>query len=128
MDISIGLAPDPEQDTAARRAALALVTAMLADAADDGLADVSAVALNDLLGRVVGGIGEVREESVAALTSMLHLVGRQYTAFAAVTSAAMAAAFAAGQRDGAAAEPDYGALLRETAQVIERFEGGAGSA
>lgn len=123
-DISIDLAPDPEQDTAARRAALALVTAMHADAADDGLADVTAVALNDLLGRVVGGIGEVREESVAALTSMLHLVGRQYTAFAAVTSAAIAAAFAAGQSDPRAAEPDYGAVLRAAGQTIERFGDG----
>lgn len=125
-DISIDLVPDPEQDTAARRAALALVTAMHADAQDDGLADVSAVALNDLLGRVVSGIGEVREESVPALTSMLNLVGRQYTAFGAVTSAAIAAAFAAGQRDPQAAEPDYEAVLRAAGQVIEQFEDGTG--
>lgn len=125
VDISIDLVPDPEQDTVARRAALALVTAMHADAQDDGLAHVSAVALNDLLGRVVSGVGEVREESVAALTSMLNLVGRQYTAFAAVTSAAMAAAFAAGQHDPEAAEPDYDAVLRTAGQVIESFEDGS---
>lgn len=123
VDISINLVPNPEQDAAARRAALALLTAMYADADEDGLRAVSGVALNDLLGRVVGGIGHVREESVPALTVMLEVVGRQFTAFAAVTAAVAAEAFAAGQRDPHADEPDPGELLRAVSQLIEGLEG-----
>ena len=119
VDISIELVPDPAKDAQARRAALALVTATLHDPEGPGYKELSSVALHDLVEQVVGEIGEVREESKAALQLMLTAVARQYSAFAGLSYAFAGQAFLAGQREPEAAEPDFPALLNGVSRVIE---------
>ncbi len=120
-EISIDLVPDPRRDAQARRAALALVTATLHDGDDDGVKPLSSAALQDLVEQVVGEIGGVREESRAALQLMLSVVTRQYSAFTAVAYAFAAEAFAAGQRDPDAHEPDLEGLLAGVRRAIEEL-------
>ena len=123
-EISIDLVPDPERDAAARRAALALVTAALYDGDGPGTKELSSVALRDLVEDVVGVVGEVREESAPALEAMLSVVSRQYSAFVALTYVVAAEAFAAGQREPNAAGPDLGAVLRAASEAIEALSEG----
>lgn len=119
-DISIDIRPDPESDRQARRAALALITATLFDADEDAPAhELSGAALSELIENIVGELGEVRPESLAALQHMLGVVSRQYTGFAAVSIAVAAEAFAAGQRQPEAAEADYQAILRGVSSLLE---------
>ena len=119
-DISIDLRPDPEQDRAARRAALALVSATLYDADGSGPShELSGAALSELVENVVGAVGEVRPESLAALQHMLGVVSRQYNGFAAVSLAIAAEAFGAGQRAPEAAEADYESILRGVGALLE---------
>lgn len=119
-DISIDLRPDPEQDRQARRAALALITATLFDADEDAPAhELSGAALSELIENIVGELGEVRPESLAALQHMLGVVSRQYNGFAAVSIAVAAEAFAAGQREPDAEEADYEAILRGVSSLLE---------
>lgn len=119
-DISIDLRPDPEQDRQARRAALALITATLFDADGEAPAhELSGAALSELIENVVGAVGEVRPESLAALQQMLGVVSRQYNGFAAVGIAVAAEAFAAGQRNPDAEEADYESILRGVSSLLE---------
>lgn len=118
-EISIDLVPDPARDAQARRAALALVTATLYDPEGPGLKELSSVALHDLVEAVVADIGEVREESAGALQLILTAVARQYSAFAGVAYAFAGQAFAAGQRNPQAEEPDYAEVLAYVSRVIE---------
>ena len=122
-DISIDLRPDPEQDRQARRAALALITATLYDADEHAASphELSGAALSELIESVVGSVGEVRPESLAALQQMLGVVSRQYTGFAAVGLAIAAEAFAAGQREPEAEEADYEAIVRGVSSLLETF-------
>jgi hypothetical protein len=119
VSISIDLVPDPARDARAREAALALVTGMLYDPAGPGEEkDLSAAALNQLVEQVVGEIGEVREESAAALQHMLTVVARQYSAFAALAYAIGVEAFAAGQRAPDAPELDLPDVLSRVRQAL----------
>ena len=120
-DISIDLRPDPEQDRQARRAALALITATLFDADEHAASphQLSGAALSELIENIVGELGEVRPESLAALQHMLGVVSRQYNGFAAVSIAVAAEAFAAGQREPEAEEADYEAILRGVSTLLE---------
>lgn len=119
-DISIDLRPDPEQDRQARRAALALITATLFDADESAPShELSGAALSELIENVVGAVGEVRPESLAALQQMLSVVSRQYNGFAAVSIAVAAEAFAAGQREPDAEEADYESILRGVSSLLE---------
>ena len=117
-ELSIDLVPDPERDAQARRAALALVTATLYDPEGPGYKELSSVALHDLIETVVADIGEVREESAEALQLILTAVARQYSAFAGVAYAFAGQAFAAGQRNPQAEEPDYAEVLTHVSQAI----------
>lgn len=123
-EISIDLVPDPERDRAARRRALALATAALYDGDGPGNKELSSVALRDLVEDVVGVVGEVREESAPALQAMLSVVSRQYSAFVGLSYVVAAEAFAAGQRDPDAAQPDYGAVLRAASEAMEALSEG----
>lgn len=123
-EISIDLVPDPERDGAARRAALALVTAALYDGDGPGTKELSSVALRDLVEDVVRVVGEVREESAPALQAMLGVVSRQYSAFVALSYVVAAEAFAAGQREPDAPEPDFGAVLRAASTAMESLPEG----
>ena len=118
-DLRIELAPDPDRDARARRAALALVTATVYEAAGTEGQELSAAALNELVERVVGEIGGVREESVDALQQMLGVVARQYSAFAGVAHAIATEAFAAGQQEPEADLPDYEQVLARVSRLIE---------
>jgi hypothetical protein len=118
-DISIDVAPDPERDVQARRAALALLTAALYDPQDDGPRELSSAALADLVEQVVSEIGGVREESKEALQVMLSVVARHYSAFTAMALLLATEGFSAGQRDPLGEEPDYLALLDRVRAVIE---------
>lgn len=118
-DISIDLAPDPQQDAAARRAALGLLAAGH-DADEAVVHEHSGVALNELLARVVGPV-EVRPESAPALQAMLSTAARQFTAFAAVAYVFAEEAFAAGQREPYADGPDHAQLLTAVSQVLEQL-------
>jgi hypothetical protein len=122
-EITIDLVPDPERDRAARRAALALVTAALYDAEETGHKELSSAALHDLVNDVVEVVGEVREESAPALQAMLGTVSRQYSAFTGVAYVLAAEAFAAGQQSPDAQEPDYPELLRATSEALEALPG-----
>lgn len=115
-DIAIDLAPDPQQDAAARRAALALLVA----GHDDDEAVVhehSGVALQELLAQVVGAV-EVRPESAPALQAMLSTAARQFAAFAAVAYVFAEEAFAAGQREPYADGPDHAQLLAAVSEAL----------
>lgn len=126
VDLRIELGPDPDRDATARRNALALVTATVYEAAGTQGQEMSAAALNELVERVVGEIGEVREESVAALQHMLAVVARQYSAFAGVAHAIAAEAFSAGQQEPDADEPDYEQVLARVSALIEGLPGTGG--
>ena len=117
--LSIDLVPDPERDAQARRAALALVTATLYDPEGPGLKELSSVALHDLIEAVVADIGGVHAESAEALQLILTTVARQYSAFAGVAYAFAGQAFAAGQRNPDAEQPDYGEVLLAVSQVLD---------
>lgn len=118
-DIAIDLQPDPVRDAQARRAALALVTAMLYDVDDDGPKQMSSGALQGLVEQVVAEIGGVREESKPALQVMLTAVARQYSAFTGVAYALAAEAFQAGQRAPRDEEPDLDDLLSRVRHGLE---------
>ena len=122
-DISIDLQPDPVRDAQARRSALALLTATLHDPEGDGFKELSSAALQDLAEQVVAEIGGVREESRPALELMLSVVARQYSAFTSVAYALADEAFAAGQRDPEAEQPDLGALLGGVRRALEGLPG-----
>lgn len=111
-EISIDLAPDPEQDAQAQRAALGLLTASLYDADEPGVKELAGAALHELLESVVGDLSEVREESKPALQHMLSVVARQHSAFTAVAFALAAEAYTAGQAEPGADEPDWLELLQ----------------
>lgn len=121
-DIGIDLAPDPEQDVRARRAALALLAAGQEDDAldEDAVQERTGQALHGLLETVVGPI-DVRPESAPALQAMLSTVARQHSAFAAIAQALALEAFAAGQADPDAEGPDLPALLARVGDVVERL-------
>ena len=118
-ELSIDLVPDPERDAQARRAALALVTATLYDSDGPGFKELSSVALHDLIEAVVADIGAVHEDSAEAMQLILTAVARQYSAFAGLAYAFAGQAFAAGQRDPGAEEPNYGEVLAAVSQVLD---------
>lgn len=118
-DIAIDLQPDPVQDDLARRAALALIVAGH-DEDEDVVHAQSSAALHELVSLVVGPI-EVRPESAPALSAMLAVAARQFTAFGALAYVIADQAFAAGQRSPAADGPDHGEILVATAEVLERL-------
>lgn len=119
-DIAIDLLPDPDRDGQARQAALALLTATACDPQDDGPKELSSAALQDLVEQVVGEIGSVREESKPALQLMLTTVARHYSAFTGLAFAFAAEAYAAGQREPSAEEPDLDALLDRVRAAVEQ--------
>lgn len=118
-DLAIDLVPDPPRDVQARRAALALLTATVHDPQGDGHKELSSAALQDLVEQVVGEIGGVREESKPALQLMLTAVARHYSAFTGLAFALAAEAYAAGQREPLAQEPDLLALLGGVHAAVE---------
>jgi hypothetical protein len=119
-EISIDLVPDPARDARARRAALALLTATLYDPDVAGHKELSSVALHDLIELVVGDIGQVREESAAALQVLLTAVARQYSAFASLAYALAGEAFLAGQQSPHAQEPDLAEVLNRVSRALDR--------
>lgn len=119
-DIAIDLVPDPARDAQARRAALALLTATVYDPQGEGHKELSSTALQDLVEQVVGEIGAVREESKPALQLMLTAVARHYSAFTSLSFAFAAEAYAAGQAEPSAQEPDLHGLLDRVRTAVEQ--------
>ena len=120
VDISIDVLPDPVRDAQARRGALALLTGMVYDPEGDGPKDLSSAALQDLVEQVLVDIGEVREESAAALQLILSAVARQYTAFAAVASYTAVEAYEAGRRARGDGELDLPEVLAGVRQALDQ--------